>query len=92
MDGRQVSAAAAARKYYFAVNKPKGYVCAGAASEGRGDADSRLVIDLFEGWLAEWKARQARGAIPPRLLTVGRLDASAIGLLLVTNDGDWAQK
>ena len=31
-------------------------------------------------------------ALPPRLFTVGRLDVASHGLILVTNDGHWAQK
>lgn len=30
--------------------------------------------------------------LPPRLFTVGRLDVASHGLILVTNDGHWAQK
>lgn len=30
--------------------------------------------------------------LPPRLFTVGRLDVASYGLILVTNDGHWAQK
>ena len=37
-------------------------------------------------------ARVPQGAIPPRLYTVGRLDVASVGLIFVTNDGDWAHK
>jgi 16S rRNA U516 pseudouridylate synthase RsuA-like enzyme len=33
-----------------------------------------------------------QSSIPPRLFTVGRLDVASVGLVFVTNDGDWAQK
>lgn len=39
----------------------------------------KIVLDLFQG-------------IPYRLFTVGRLDRDTTGLLLVTNDGQFAQK
>ena len=33
-----------------------------------------------------------QASLPPRLYTVGRLDVASVGLIYVTNDGDWAQK
>ncbi len=50
------------------------------------------MVDLFTDWLREWKQRQPRGTIPPRLFPVGRLDVASVGLIFVTNDGDWAHK
>ena len=81
---------AATKKYYFALNKPKGYICSnkGDGSSGSGD---RLVVDLFDEWLGGWKQRHPGSGTPPRLFTVGRLDVQSVGLLFVTNDGDWAQ-
>lgn len=43
------------------------------------NAKSKLVLDLFEG-------------VEQRLFTVGRLDKDTQGLLLVTNDGHFANK
>lgn len=77
------------RHHYFALHKPAGYLCSNQ-TEGE-----KLVLDLFAPWLARWKARWGAGEakpLPPRLFTVGRLDAATSGLLLVTNDGAWAQR
>ncbi|MDF2577258.1 MAG: yjbC [Chlamydiales bacterium] len=41
--------------------------------------NQKLVIDLF-------------ASIPHRLFTIGRLDKDTRGLIIVTNDGDFAQK
>eukprot|EP00884_Botryococcus_braunii_P000019 jgi/Botrbrau1/10017/Bobra.0012s0104.1 len=78
-------------KYYFAVNKPKGYLCASKAQspESRG----KLVLDLFQDWFRQWRKANPDPKLPqPRLFTIGRLDVASSGLILVTNDGDWAQR
>jgi 16S rRNA U516 pseudouridylate synthase RsuA-like enzyme len=98
VNGREISAAAAQRKFYFALNKPKGFICSNK-SEHEDGGEGRLVINLFDEWLGRWAQRQGRisagggaGGPPPRLFTVGRLDVQSIGLIFVTNDGDWAHK
>lgn len=62
------------KKYYFILNKPKGYLCSNV-KKGK----EKLVIDLFKDFYA-------------RLFTIGRLDKDTTGLLLITNDGDFANK
>jgi pseudouridine synthase len=88
LDGRKLNVASATKKYYFALNKPKGYVCANKG-DGLGGSGDRLVVDLFEDWLNGWKERHPGAQM--RLFTVGRLDVASVGLIFVTNDGDWAQ-
>ena len=59
---------------YFAVNKPKGYLCSNE------DPDNRpRVVDLLP-------------EIPQRVYTIGRLDEASTGLILLTNDGELANK
>lgn len=58
MDGKQLSAGLLPRKYYFALNKPKGYICSNKLEWG--DDGGRLVVDLFQDWLKEWKQRQPK--------------------------------
>ena len=91
VDGRVMTKTAVTNKYYFAVNKPKGYICTNAP-EGKlqGGSGDRLVVDLFDGWLKEWRRRHPKSSVVPRLYTVGRLDVQSVGLIFVTNDGDWA--
>eukprot|EP00850_Spirogloea_muscicola_P003817 SM000015S01317 [mRNA] locus=s15:1208638:1211430:- [translate_table: standard] len=84
IDGRSLPRRTAS-KLYFAVHKPKGYICS-SASDGQ-----RPVLQLFDGFLASWVAKNP-GILRPRLFTVGRLDVATTGLLLVTNDGDFAQQ
>ena len=86
VQGKKVFAAPQ-KKYYFALNKPKGTLCSntpGSAAEG---GAANLVTDLFGDWLGRWREQQPRGALPPRLFTVGRLDVASVGLIFVTKDG-----
>ncbi|TVU48359.1 hypothetical protein EJB05_07993, partial [Eragrostis curvula] len=71
-------------KLYFAVNKPKGYIC--TCGE-----ESKSVVSLFNDYFKGWNKTQP-GLPKPRLFTVGRLDVATSGLIIVTNDGDFAQK
>lgn len=70
-------------KVYLALNKPKGYIC--SASE------KKSVMCLFDDYIQSWDKRNP-GQPKPRLFTVGRLDVATTGLIIVTNDGDFAQK
>ncbi|XP_022765449.1 putative ribosomal large subunit pseudouridine synthase SVR1, chloroplastic [Durio zibethinus] len=72
-------------KVYLALNKPKGYICSS------GEKEFRSVLDLFEDYLKRWD-KMNPGSPKPRLFTVGRLDVATTGLIIVTNDGDFAQK
>jgi cytidylate kinase len=76
LDGRAV--AAAERRVYLVLAKP-----IGVTSTVSDRHATRTVIDLVPPALR----RDA-----PRLFPVGRLDRDSEGLLLLTNDGDWAQR
>ncbi|KAG2401816.1 hypothetical protein LR48_Vigan02g185200 [Vigna angularis] len=73
------------QKVYLALNKPKGYICSS------GENESKSVISLFDDFLKTWDKKHP-GVPTPRLFTVGRLDVATTGLIIVTNDGDFAQK
>ncbi|KAK9124163.1 hypothetical protein Sjap_013765 [Stephania japonica] len=72
-------------KVYLALNKPKGYICS------CGEKESKSVLLLFEDYLKDWD-KMHPGFPKPRLFTVGRLDVATTGLIIITNDGDFAQK
>jgi 23S rRNA pseudouridine2605 synthase len=76
VDGRPVPPAG--RRTYLALHKP-----AGVTSTVSDRHAERTVLDLLpaEVW--------ARGS---RLYPVGRLDKDSEGLILLTDDGDWAQR
>ncbi|XP_057426201.1 putative ribosomal large subunit pseudouridine synthase SVR1, chloroplastic isoform X2 [Lotus japonicus] len=73
------------RKVYLALNKPKGYICSS------GENEPKSVMILFDDYLKSW-GKNHPGIPTPRLFTVGRLDVATTGLIIVTNDGDFAQK
>ncbi len=77
VDGRAISAAAQPRLYLL-LAKPAGVTS--TVSDRHAD---RTVIDLIPAALKKGAAR---------LYPVGRLDRDSEGLLLLTNDGAWAQR
>ena len=56
LEGRRVNIRDTHELYYFAVNKPKGYICSSVASEGR---EGKCVVDLLETFIKEWKDKNA---------------------------------
>ncbi len=77
VDGKQVFQEAVKR--YVLLNKPVGYVCSLSEEKERPDEPARnLAIDLLKPHFSE------------RLYNVGRLDMYSSGLILFTNDGDFA--
>jgi len=76
VDGKTI--AAAQRRLYLALAKP-----AGVTSTVSDRHASKTVLDLVPAMLRN-RAQ--------RLFPVGRLDLDSEGLLLLTNDGDWAQR
>ncbi|KAI0513810.1 hypothetical protein KFK09_009840 [Dendrobium nobile] len=71
-------------KLHFALNKPKGYIC----SNGK---EPKSVVSLFDDYWKSWNKTNP-GLPRPRLFTAGRLDVATTGLIIVTNDGDFAQQ
>ena len=66
---------------YFAMNKPRGIVTTANDEKGR-----KTVMDLFR----EQFSKMYPGKPMPHISPVGRLDAASEGLLLFTNDTQWA--
>ena len=78
VDGKIVKAS---EFVYFIMNKPRGYVTTTSDEKGRA-----TVMDLFR----EQYAKMYPGKAVPHISPVGRLDAASEGLLLFTNDTQWA--
>lgn len=70
------------KKYYVLLNKPKDFITTVNDERGR-----KTVMDLIRSAYVQMKAR-----VKPRLYPVGRLDRNTTGVLLITNDGELAQK
>ncbi|HBR17497.1 MAG: pseudouridine synthase [Deltaproteobacteria bacterium RIFCSPLOWO2_12_FULL_43_16] len=85
VDGRVISAGADLKsvpKIYILLNKPKGVISTVSDPEGR-----PTVIDLVKKLGTDFKS------VPRlRLFPIGRLDLDAEGVLLLTNDGELANK
>ncbi|MGH2457179.1 MAG: pseudouridine synthase, partial [Candidatus Limnocylindria bacterium] len=76
LDGQPIGAPE--RTAHFAVYKPAGMVSSARDERGR-----RTVVRLLE------RAPEAAGL---RLWPAGRLDVESEGLMVLTNDGDWANR
>jgi 23S rRNA pseudouridine2605 synthase len=61
---------------YLMLHKPKGYICSNSDEKGR-----KTVLELVKGRYEKM-----------RLFTVGRLDYDTEGLIILTTDGDMANK
>lgn len=70
------------KNYYILLNKPKDFITTLSDEKGR-----KTVMDLLRGVYLQIKTRSK-----PRLYPVGRLDRNTTGVLLITNDGELAQK
>lgn len=68
-------------KVYFMMNKPRGIVTTASDEKGR-----KTVMEVF----AEQYRKLFPGKEPPHIAPVGRLDAASEGLLLFSNDTEWA--
>ena len=64
----------AVRHVYLMLNKPRGLITTASDDQGRA-----TIFECLQG-----------GGLPPHLSAVGRLDMASEGLLLVTNDNQWA--
>ena len=78
VDGKPVKAS---EFVYFMMNKPRGYVTTASDEKGRA-----TVMDLFREQFTKMFPRKP----VPHISPVGRLDAASEGLLLFTNDTQWA--
>jgi 23S rRNA pseudouridine2605 synthase len=70
------------KKYYILINKPKDFI-----TTVKDEKDRRTVMELIRSAYPQMKS-----ITRPRLYPVGRLDRNTTGVLLITNDGEMAQK
>jgi 23S rRNA pseudouridine2605 synthase len=84
VSGETVSSAA---KTYLVLNKPRGIITSASDEQGRKTIYSLLPAHFDPGTQAQ-SCATGRGWIAP----VGRLDQASEGLLLLTNDSEWAAR
>ena len=78
--GKKIVPPAVTEKICIMLNKPRGVVCTASDEKGRTNV-TELVRSVKDG-----------SGAPVRLYPVGRLDMDSDGLLLLTNDGELANK
>jgi 23S rRNA pseudouridine2605 synthase len=83
VDGRL---SVAAEKLYWMLNKPRGAVTTAADEKGR-----QTIYDFLPPAWSQPGGPSASDA-PPWIAPVGRLDRASEGLLLLTNDSEWAAR
>jgi len=71
------------RLLYVALNKPPLYICSSSDPQGR-----PLALDLLPAFSDN--SGEKADALPLRLYNVGRLDYRSSGLIIFTNDGQFA--
>jgi 23S rRNA pseudouridine2605 synthase len=74
----------AAEKVYWMLNKPRGAITTAVDEKGR-----QTVYDHLQ---LAWPHRGDAGDATPWIAPVGRLDKASEGLLLLTNDSQWAAR
>jgi 23S rRNA pseudouridine2605 synthase len=87
VDGR---ATVAASKVYFVLNKPRGAITTASDEKGR-----ETIYDFLRprsGSTMEPSSRDGKAYETPWIAPVGRLDKASEGLLLLTNDSEWASR
>jgi 23S rRNA pseudouridine2605 synthase len=88
VDGR---ATVAASKVYLVLNKPRGAITSASDEKGR-----ETVYDFLRprsgSTMEPPSPREAKASETPWIAPVGRLDKASEGLLLLTNDSEWAAR
>ncbi|MGA8270903.1 MAG: pseudouridine synthase [Candidatus Sulfotelmatobacter sp.] len=78
------------KKIYFMLNKPRGIVTTASDEKGRETVYTMLTQPSARGTDLQLADLQTKNL--PWLAPVGRLDKASEGLLLLTNDSEWAAR